>query len=142
MVVDKSDNDKDVPHDYIELREPLKTRYLKIVNEHVPSGNFAMSGFRIFGNGLGEAPAAVKNLKVERSKADKRNAMITWEPVKEAHAYNIYYGIAPDKLYNSITVLGDTMYDFRGLDKDTDYYFSIEALGESGRSPMSKVLRR
>lgn len=89
-----------------------------------------------------EAPAAVKNLKVERSKADKRNAMITWEPVKEAYAYNIYYGIAPDKLYNSITVLGDTMYDFRGLDKDTDYYFSIEALGESGRSPMSKVLRR
>jgi glycoside hydrolase family 43, candidate beta-glycosidase; central CBM32 module len=142
LVVDKSDNDKDVPHDYIELREPLKTRYLKIVNEHVPSGNFAMSGFRIFGNGLGEAPAAVKNLKVERSKADKRNAMITWEPVKEAYAYNIYYGIAPDKLYNSITVLGDTMYDFRGLDKDTDYYFSIEALGESGRSPMSKVLRR
>ena len=142
LVVDKSDNDKDVPHDYIELREPLKTRYLKIVNEHVPSGNFAMSGFRIFGNGLGEVPAAVKNLKVERSKADKRNAMITWEPVKEAYAYNIYYGIAPDKLYNSITVLGDTMYDFRGLDKDTDYYFSIEALGESGRSPMSKVLRR
>ena len=90
LVVDKSDNDKDVPHDYIELREPLKTRYLKIVNEHVPSGNFAMSGFRIFGNGLGEAPAAVKNLKVERSKADKRNAMITWEPVKEAYAYNIY----------------------------------------------------
>lgn len=120
----------------------MKTRYLKIVNEHVPSGNFAMSGFRIFGNGLGEAPAAVKNLKVERSKADKRNAMITWEPVKEVYAYNIYYGIAPDKLYNSITVLGDTMYDFRGLDKDTDYYFSIEALGESGRSPMSKVLRR
>lgn len=38
--------------------------------------------------------------------------------------------------------MGDTMYDFRGLDKDTDYYFSIEALGESGRSPMSKVLRR
>ena len=64
------------------------------------------------------------------------------QPVKEAYAYNIYYGIAPDKLYNSITVLGDTMYDFRGLDKDTDYYFSIEALGESGRSPMSKVLRR
>ena len=24
LVVDKSDNDKDVPHDYIELREPLK----------------------------------------------------------------------------------------------------------------------
>ena len=42
LVVDKSDNDKDVPHDYIELREPLKTRYLKIVNEHVPSGTTSL----------------------------------------------------------------------------------------------------
>ena len=141
MVVDKSDNDKDVPHDYIELREPLKTRYLKIVKRTCAFGQLRYVGFRIL-EMFGEAPAAVKNLKVERSKADKRNAMITWEPVKEAYAYNIYYGIASDKLYNSITVLGDTMYDFRGLDKDTDYYFSIEALGESGRSPMSKVLRR
>ena len=91
MLVDKSYNDKDVPHDYIELREPLKTRYLKIVNEHVPSGNFAMSGFRIFGNGLGEAPAAVKKIKEERSKADTRNAMITREKVKEAYANKIYY---------------------------------------------------
>ena len=29
LVVDKSDSDKDCPHDYIELAEPLQTRYLK-----------------------------------------------------------------------------------------------------------------
>lgn len=142
LVADKSDNDKDVPHDYIELREPLRTRYLKIVNEHMPTGHFAMSGFRIFGNGLGTVPATVGKWQVERSKADSRNAMITWSPVKEAYAYNIYYGIAPDKLYNCITVIGDSAYDFRGLDKETTYYFAIEALGESGRSPISKVLKR
>lgn len=142
LVVDKSDNDRDVPHDYVELREPLRTRYLRIVNEHMPSGHFAMSGFRIFGSGLGEAPAMVRDLKVERSKSDQRNALISWAPVKEAYAYNIYYGIAPDKLYNAITVIGDHTYDFRGLDKETSYYFAIEALGESGRSALSKVLKR
>jgi hypothetical protein len=28
-------------------------------------------------------------------------------------------------MYNAITVLGQTEYDFRGLDADTDYYFTI-----------------
>ena len=37
-------------------------------------------------------------------------------------------------MYNAITVLGQTEYDFRGLDADTDYYFTIEALNENGRS--------
>ena len=41
LVVDKSDNDKDVPHDYIELREAFENPLFEIVNEHVPSGNFA-----------------------------------------------------------------------------------------------------
>lgn len=40
LAVDKSDNDKDVPHDYIELGETLDARYLKLENIHVPSGNF------------------------------------------------------------------------------------------------------
>ncbi|MGJ3587557.1 discoidin domain-containing protein, partial [Lactococcus lactis] len=30
LAVDKSDNDKDVPHDYIELGETLDARYLKL----------------------------------------------------------------------------------------------------------------
>jgi len=142
LVIDKSDNDKDVPHDYIELREPLKTRYLKIVNKHMAAGNFALSGFRVFGNGLGAAPSHVKNLKVNRSKEDPRNAFISWDPSKEAYAYNIYYGIEPGKLYNSIMVIDDHSYDFRGLDTDTVYYFTIEALGESGRSTRSPIIKR
>lgn len=34
LAVDKSDNDKDVPHDYIELGETLDARYLKLENIH------------------------------------------------------------------------------------------------------------
>ena len=44
-------------------------------------------------------------------------------------------------MYNAITVYGDNKYDMRGLDKDTDYYFTIESLGESGKSGLSKTIK-
>lgn len=142
LVVDKSDNDKDVPHDYIELSETLDARYLKLENIHVPSGNFCLSEFRVFGFADGEKPLPVRNFKVVRDKQDKRNAMISWSPSSGAYGYNIYYGIAPEKLYNCITVNGADHYDFRGLDLGTTYYFTIEALSESGRSALSKVVKQ
>lgn len=142
LVVDKSDNDRDCPHDYVELLEPLTTRYLKLENIHTASGNFCLSDIRVFGSAEGDAPRAVKGFKVVRDRKDPRNAMISWQPSEGAYGYNIYYGIAPDKLYNAITVNGDTVYDMRGLDLGTDYYFAIEALGETGRSPLSKTIRQ
>ena len=142
LAVDKSDNDKDVPHDYIELGETLDARYLKLENIHVPSGNFCLSEFRVFGNADGEKPLPVRNFKIVRDKQDKRNAMISWNPSSDAYGYNIYYGIAPEKLYNCITVNGADHYDFRGLDLGTTYYFAIEALNESGRSALSKVVKQ
>ena len=42
LAVDKSDNGYDVPHDYVELKKPMKTRFLKIENIHSASGNFAL----------------------------------------------------------------------------------------------------
>ncbi|MGN1238428.1 MAG: fibronectin type III domain-containing protein, partial [Muribaculaceae bacterium] len=142
LVVDKSNNDRDVPHDYVELRQPLRARYLKVENLHMPSGNFCLSDLRVFGIAEGEAPTAVKGFKVVRDKKDMRNCMITWKPSERAYGYNIRYGIAPDKLYHCITVNGECEYDLRGLDLGTDYYFAIEALGETGCSEMSKILKQ
>lgn len=142
LAVDKSDNDKDTPHDYVELRETLPARYLKLENVHVPSGHFCLSGFRVFGFSEGEKPAAVRDFRVVRDKQDTRNAMISWSVSPGAYGYNIYYGTAPGKLYNCITVNGENSYDFRGMDVGTVYYFAVEALGESGRSALSKVLKR
>ncbi len=136
LLVDKSDNDRDVPHDYVELRKPAGTRYLRIENIHMPTGSFAISDFRVFGLGKGPLPEEVKNFKVDRSKSDSRNAQISWSPSARAYGYNIWYGVAPGKLYNCITVNGETSYNFRGMDKGTVYYFSVEALGETGRSVM------
>ncbi len=137
LVVDKSDNDYDVPHDYIELSTTLETRYLKIENIHTASGNFALMDFRVFGKADGNLPLAAENLKVNRQKSDSRNATIMWKPRANCYGYNIYYGIAPDKMYNCITVYNDTSYNMRGLDKNTPYYFAIQSLSESGMSMKS-----
>ena len=143
LVVDKSDNDRDVPHDYIELREPLHTRYLRVENLHMPSGgNFCLSELRVFGEAPGEKPKIVTKFAVNRDKKDPRNAMMTWDAVPGAYGYNIYFGTAPQKMYHCITVNGDTQYDMRGLDIGTDYFFSIEALAESGRGPVSRPIKR
>ncbi|GHV20836.1 endo-1,4-beta-xylanase [Clostridia bacterium] len=141
LLVDKSDNATDVPHDYVQLLQAVQTRFLKIENIHTAAGNFAVSDFRVFGNAGGEKPKAVQSFRVERSKSDSRDAMITWKPVAGAYGYNIYYGIAPDKMYNCITVNNDNMYDFRGLDVGTEYYFTIEALNESGRSSKTPAIK-
>jgi hypothetical protein len=143
LAIDKSDNDRDVPHDYVELKTVLNTRYLKIENLHIPgNGNFCMSEFRVFGKSTGNKPEQVKDFKVRRSSKDTRNVMISWQNVAGAYGYNIYYGTAPDKLYHCITVNQEMSYDFRGLDRNTTYYFAIEALGETGISKRSKILQQ
>jgi xylan 1,4-beta-xylosidase len=141
LVIDKSNNDKDIPHEYVELSQPLNTRYLKFENIHMASGHLAISGFRVFGTDNAPLPKAVKAFKAVRDKADRRNATLSWKKTDKAYGYNIYYGISPDKMYNSITVLNDDKYNFRGLDLSTDYYFCIEALSESGRSPITKPVK-
>ncbi|UKT62551.1 discoidin domain-containing protein [Pedobacter mucosus] len=138
-LVDKSQNKNDVPHDYIELEKPVKTRFIKMINIHMPTGKFAISGLRIFGNGNGEKPTEVKNLIVLRTEKDKRSAYIKWEPVDNASAYNLYYGTAADKLYNCIMIHDFNEYWFKAMDSQKPYYFSIEAINENGVSQKTTV---
>ena len=141
VLVDKSSNLTDVPHDYIELPEPVQARFIKLENVHMPTGKFALSGFRIFGNGNGEAPGKVKDFVVLRTEKDKRSAFIKWKPLDNAYAYNIYYGTAPDKLYTSIMVLGNNEYWLKTMDRTKDYFFTIEAINENGVSEKVEVIK-
>ena len=139
VLVDKSANKTDVPHDYIELLQPVQARYIKLENIHMPTGKFAISGLRVFGKGNGVAPAAVQQLVVLRTEKDKRSAWLKWSPVNNAWAYNIYYGTAPGKLYNCIMVHDLNEYWFKAMDSQEAYYFSIEAINENGISARTKV---
>lgn len=141
VLVDKSLNKTDVPHDYIELKSPVQTRFLKLENIHMPTGKFSISGFRVFGKGIGEIPEAVNAFTVLRTEKDKRSAWLKWYPVDNAYAYNIYIGIAPDKLYNCIMVYNANEYWLKALDKEKPCFFSIEALNENGVGERSQVIK-
>jgi len=143
VIVDKSSNKTDVPHDYVELEQPVQARYIKLENVHMPTGKFAISGLRVFGNGNGAKPNPVKTFFVLRTEKDKRSGWIKWNPVSNAYAYNIYYGIAPDKLYNCIMVYNNNYneYWFKSMDRTKTYYFTIETVNENGVSQKLPVIK-
>ncbi|RCW90329.1 family 43 glycosylhydrolase [Winogradskyella arenosi] len=138
-VVDRSTSEKDTPNAYIVLEEAVKARYVRYHNVKVPGANFAMSEFRVFGLGLEAKPSAVAGFEVERQ-ADRRDAAFTWNAVEGAQGYNIRWGIAEDKLYQSWQVYDTTTHLMRCLDRDTPYYFTIEAFNENGISEKSSVV--
>ena len=140
LLVDKSKNQTDVPHDYVEITTPVQARYIKLENVHMPTGKFAISGLRVFGNGGGEKPGAVKDLIVLRTEKDKRSAYIKWNPVDNAFAYNLYWGTAPDKMYNCIMIYDFNEYWFKAMDSQKTYYFTIEAINENGVSEKHKII--
>ena len=98
------------------------------------AGKFAISGLRVFGNGHGARPGKVKEFLVLLTEKDKRSAWIKWSPVTSAYAYNIHFGVSPDKLYGTVMVHGSNEYYFKIMDKEQKYYFAIEAVNENGVS--------
>ena len=141
VLIDKGNNKTDVPHDYVELSTPVNARFIKLENIHMPTGKFAISGLRVFGNGNGTKPIPVKQFMVLRTEKDKRSAWIRWNPVDNAYAYNIYYGTAPDKLYNCIMVYDANEYWFKAMDSQKTYYFTIESINENGVSEKFKTIK-
>ena len=107
----------------------------------MPTGKFAISGLRIFGNGNGTLPNDVQDFIVLRTEKDKRSAFIKWKPVDNAYAYNIYYGTNPEKMYTSIMVHSNNEYWLKTMDALKPYYFAIEAINENGTGKRTNPVR-
>jgi xylan 1,4-beta-xylosidase len=111
----------------------------------MPTGKFALCGFRVFGKGSGKAPDSVKNFVPLRSapkkKGERRNVWFKWQQEPTADGYVIYFGKSPDKMYGSIMVYGKNEYYFNGLDKSDAYYFQIEAFNNNGIGPRTKNVK-
>ena len=107
----------------------------------MPSGKFALSGFRVFGNGNGNKPDTVKNFIALRGNSERRNAWLKWRMNDDATGYTIYFGEAQDKLYNNVMVYGSNEYYLKALEKDKSYYFQIEAFNENGISQRTAVIK-
>ena len=141
VVVDKSSNMTDVPHDYVELPQPVEARHLRIENIHVPTGKFAISGFRVFGKGRGERPAPVQNFIALRGESERRNAWLKWAQNSDATGYVIYIGVDPAKLYTAVMVYQVSEFYVRTLTSTRPYYFQIEAFNENGISDRSAIVK-
>lgn len=145
LIVDKRANKTDVPHDYIELEKPTRARFLRLENIKMPTGKFALSGFRVFGKGNGVAPKKVENFMVLRADAKKygerRSSWIRWQQNEAADGYVIYFGKSPEKLYGSIMVYGKNDYFFTGMDRTDAYYFQIEAFNNNGISERTAIIK-
>ncbi|MEP6749850.1 MAG: family 43 glycosylhydrolase [Bacteroidota bacterium] len=141
VLVDKGNNKTDIPHEYVEFPAAVQARYIRLENIHMPTGKFAISGLRVFGNGNGTKPDTVKQFIVLRTEKDKRSAYLKWSPVNNAFAYNIYYGTAPDKMYSCIMVHSANEYWFKAMDNQKPYFLTIEAVNENGMSARSKTIK-
>ncbi len=141
LIIDKSKNTKDVPHDYVVLDKPTQARFVKMVNIHVPDGKFAISGLRVFGKGTGKDPGTVKNFVPLRGDSERRNVWLKWAQNPNATGYHIYFGTDPNKLYNSVMVYSASEYYLNALEKDQTYYFQIEAFNENGIGPRTPVFK-
>ncbi len=136
---------------YVELDrrgdgKPIRARYVRYEHVYVAGPTLAINAFRVFGNGFGKVPATPATLTVKRQK-DQRNADLSWSKVPTrdggpAVGYNIRWGIAPDKLYQTYQFWNDepNTFELRALNVGVPYYFAIEAFNENGVSALSEVV--
>ena len=84
----------------------------------MPTGKFALSGFRVFGKEQEKQPAKVEGfvpLRADPKKyGERRSIWMKWQQNPDADGYVIYFGKTPDKLYGSIMVYGKNEYFFTG----------------------------
>ena len=82
----------------------------------------------------------MKGINIER-KEDKRDVQLNWEPTKNAQGYNVFWGIALDKLYNTWLVYDSSELEMKNLTKSQEYYFAVEAFIENGVGERSKPIK-
>jgi hypothetical protein len=132
---------RDRPNAYVELPRPVRARWVRYEHVHVTAPHHAIADLRVFGSAGGAPPPAPTRVAARRD-ADPRNAVVSWSPVRGAVGYNVRWGIAPDKLYQSYQRFADqgTTLELRALTVGQRYHVAVEAFDESGVSRLSAMV--
>lgn len=123
------------PHAFIAFTDAQTFRFLKVENLSLPAGGkFALRDLRVFGPGDGQQPTQVAAPQITRHADDDRNATITWTPSPNADGYLVRFGIAPDKLYQTIQLQGGTnaALTTHALNRGVNYAWRLDAFNGSG----------
>src|SRR5258708_9900195 len=126
------------------MPSPVRARFVRYEHVHVGAANLAISDIRVFGTrwGGGPRPATPGGLTARRDR-DARNAVITWKPVPSVVGYNVRWGIAPAKLYQTYQCFADqgTTLELRALTVGQGYWVAIESFDENGVSMLSAAVQ-
>ena len=145
VVADLSGERRDRPNAYIEMATSVHARFVRYEHIHVGAANLAISDIRVFGHHWGahaRRPATPTGVTARRD-ADARNAVIGWRQVPGVVGYNVRWGIAPAKLYQTYQRFADqgTMLELRALTVGQGYWVAIESFDENGVSALSPAVR-
>lgn len=122
------------PNLYEALKFPVLARYLKITNFGVPTGNFAIADFRVFGLSKGKKPKKVNDFKAIRDYKNPHQVKLFWKKQGNTTGYNIRFGTDKDKLYHSYQVYRTNKVTIPCPDKHGTYWFEIDAFNQNGIS--------
>lgn len=131
LLVDRTANQEDMPHELITLDTSVQTRFLRITNTKNVPGNFSLYDFRVFGNAKGVLPQKVSGLKAQRDRDDKRIYRLTWDADQNATGYIVRWGIDKEHLNYSKMVYTNE-FEGRFFRIDMKYQFVVDAFNESG----------
>ena len=130
-LVDRLTNTLDAPHDYIQLKQPVRTQYLRLSQVRTPSCKISLSDFRVFGLGLGEKPEETA-FTLQKDKENPRALRLSWEQKPGVTGYNIRYGVEKDKLYLNYSVYDANSVVLHSLNAAENYFFTVDAFNEAG----------
>ncbi|MGH7637598.1 MAG: family 43 glycosylhydrolase [Gemmatimonadaceae bacterium] len=133
---------RDRPNAYIELEQQVRARYVRYEHLHVGAAHLAISDIRVFGTGTGHPPATPRGLSAVRDR-DERNADIAWRAVPNVVGYNVRWGTAPNKLYQTYQRFADqgNTLELRALTVGQSYWVAIESFDQNGVSPLSPAVQ-
>ena len=136
-LADLSNETRDRPNAYVELPAPARARFIRYEHVHVGAANLALGDIRVFGTGAGRRPATPAGLTARRDR-DERNATISWTPVRGAVGYNVRWGVAPSKLYQTYQWFADqgSTLELRALTVGQADWAAIECFDEHGVSAL------
>ncbi len=133
---------RDRPNAYLELARAARARYVRYEHGRVGAAHLAVSDLRVFGTADGPPPPAPRLLEARRDR-DPRNARVRWTPVPGAVGYNVRWGVARDRLYQTYQVWADrpAELELRALTAGQGYWVAVESFDERGVSPLSAAAR-
>ena len=128
IIEDKSNTDTDLPHDLVVKEQGMKARYIRLTIVSLPYEQTAcISGLRIFGLGDGKAP--MKACEVAAKRLGDLDLDVSWKGT--GTGYVVEWGYAPDKLYHSYQVFGESI-RIGGLVKGQNTYVRVDSFNDNG----------